>query len=461
MRDRFLALCAVAILMPDLAFAAAASSSKLPAASRIPTASSSDQELAATAPAPSSTQLLSLADCLRLALQFSPQRIIGILQAEKAQKALKEWTAKRLPHLWAYAANQQSNDASIQNVATNYDFIHLQQDINPFDALWKTGTQRRKELDAAVAGRIASKLDVELLVKTLYFSILQSSDSITMMNRVEKQLYRLQLSVLPRYTVGRAPPFDLLNVRTQLSDLKLNRDLTRAGMSGGQELLALIVGKAGGDEIILGPIKSLPDVPPNEDVLKNPSLESLRAQVRAAKWALRAQRAEWLPQMNVGLDYGYGGIEPWHYKNFMQTFAPSWGHGGQVDLNITQQLFNWGEINARIAQKQKDLDIAQMNYKNQYQSLRQAYVSARIRAAAHRSDDERRRHLFSVARLAADTSIDRYQREATTILEAAGAVSFWMQTLITERTDYYSYLTDVATIERLIGQDVVNYGAVR
>ena len=65
--------------------------------------------------------------------------------------------------------------------------------------------------------------------------------------------------------------------------------------------------------------------------------------------------------------------------------------------------------------------------------------------------------LLPQTKQAAKIQIKRYRLGASGILEAADALDIWLKTMISERDDYYSYLSDLAHIEHLMGQNVISY----
>jgi len=409
-----------------------------------------------------SANTLSLKDCLSLAAQKSPQMVAAVLGTENAKAVSKETFAGKLPTLSALGVLDQSNNQAIQAIDTNMSVLRLQQMISPLSPRWVLAAQKKEEYRAALSAQIATRNDVALVVKDLYFGILKDRDQILNFNRVEKKLSDLKDAVLPRYTVGRAPPFDLVKAQSALYDLKKARALLSADLDAQKEALAQILGFSSGHDIDLQPLSTLPAIPAASALEKNPLIESLNQKVSAARLALKAQKFERLPALMGSLDYGYEGDTfnfPYHVSNPPPVAGNSYyGLGWNASVQLSFPLWTWGAISSRVAQRRAALKLAENNLAEALQRLRVLWVGASETAKAQLDDEKLRLSFIPASKKVAEVSIPRYRLGAIGILEVSDALSLWLQTVLGERGDYYSYLSDLAQMEHVIGTDVIDYG---
>ncbi len=250
---------------------------------------------------------LSLSDCLKLAQQKSPQVIEGVLNESKAKAAYLEGRSGRAPWLLGVGSYDKSDDPSTQLPDANKAVLRLEQNGYPMGTDWIRTHQREAEFRAASFSRIESQQDIALLVKQLYFGILRDGDAVKNFQDVESELKRLQQTIIPKYSIGRTPPFDLVKVKSAIADIERADGLTRAQLTGETRQLAQIIGE---EDIFPKPLQSVPPIPDNsafENLSSNPTLLSRIEQVRASEFGIKAARAGRLPELTAGLEYGHSG----------------------------------------------------------------------------------------------------------------------------------------------------------
>ncbi len=410
-------------------------------------------------------ETLSLQDCISRAEKFSPQAVIGLLKEAQAHSAAKGAQAGLLPQASAIGNYQQSNSQSIQAIDINQATLSLTQNISPFSPQWVLVRQKKADYRAAQAEHIATEEDVELQVKILYISILKEKDYLDKFQRLEKKLSNMKKALIPRYSVGRVPPFDLVKIEMALSSLAKNREFTEAQLASDKESLALIAGFKDGSQIAL---KALTKTPPllfdaasfGENT--NPRLLALKRRVESSRLAVKAAEYERYPSLNAGLNYGYEGSDG--FFNFIpNTSFPNniYGlpleSGWNASLSLNLPIWDWGIISSHIAQRKEEAALTNSRLNLKKQDLQIQFIKWEKLAQAHLADKKRMDELLPQTQEAAKIQTRRYRLGASGILEAADALNIWLNTMISERDDYYSYLSDLAQIEHLMGQNTVDY----
>ncbi len=394
-----------------------------------------------------SKQFLSLDQCLEIARTKSPQAIDGLLSEEKAKGTLRETSSRKLPHVFAVGAVSTSDDPSTQLPDANRGIVRAEQNLYPFSSDWVKVDQSRALVRAAGFSKLESESDVALLVKQLYFSILRDRRAIQSYEEVNAQFHRLQETIVPRYTVGRVPPFDLVKVKTSIADVERNLDATSAQLSGEETQLSLILGVQDSG-LELKPLTSLPEIPAVEtdSMSQNPTLLSISAQTEASKFGLSATKRSRLPSLLAGADYGYSGQK-------IDSMSLGWG----ADVELRLPLWDWSEISSQVSQQKTELALSENRFELERQKIGTDFAETQASAKAHLADEKRVKAFFTEVKQAAQTSVQRYRQGASGILEATEAIDLWLQTLLNEQAAYYGYLSDLAKIERLTGKSSVHY----
>ncbi len=395
--------------------------------------------------APAFAEPLTLADCLRRAEASSVQYSQARLQSEQAAQAAREARALLLPQVSALGSLDRSDDPATQLPDSNKAVVHADQPLTPFSGEWTTLRQRGIELSAAQREQLQALRDVQRRVRQLYFGILQARAAVASLDEVRAQLEKLLNAVLPRYTMGRAPSFDVVKVRAALSDLEKSRAEQQAQLVGQSAELAQTLAVGATAQLELAPLSAEPEVPSDEQVaaslLANPGLQALIDRARAARVAVQAARWTRMPQLAGSAEYGWSG----------QTTSDA-SRGWDLALSLRVPLIDWGAISARVKQQRFAEDLAQAGYEAERQTLVSQALESRVKADNDLATAHRLRRLLPNTKEAAAAEVERYRRGAATILEATEASNLWLTMQLDERAAYYSYLSDLADLSWVGGR---------
>jgi outer membrane protein TolC len=397
-------------------------------------------------------ETMSLADCLKRAQQRSVQVILSELAQRQAKAGLDAAKSRRLPQLSAVGALEKSDDAAKQLEGSNAVLARIEQAIYPLSADWVRVQQQAAGLEAAGLARLETGADVELAVKQLYFSILNADEAVASLGRVREQFDRLRETIVPRFAVGRVPHFDVIKVKSATSDLARAGELIEADRAAKKSELAQLIGERAEADLKLKPLAALPALPDTaavqEQLQSNPTLRVLSQQITANELGIQAAKRERFPSLVTAFDYGDSGTR-------LSSMPPGW----DVTMALRLPLYDWGTIASRVSEQEAQTSLSRNQLQLQEQRLRTQLVEAGADARAHLADYRRLTELVSETHEAALASIDQYRRGALGILEATDALNLWLQASLNGRSAYFSYLSDLARLERLSGGRIqVAYG---
>lgn len=395
--------------------------------------------------APAFAEPLTLPDCLQRAESSSVQYTQARLQSEQAAQSAREARALLLPQVSAIGTLDKSDDTTTQLPDANKAVVHADQPLTPFSGEWTTARQRGLELTAAESEQLQSLRDAQRRVRQLYFGILEAREALASMDEVRAQLDKLLNAVLPRYTMGRAPSFDVVKVRAALSDLEKSRADQQAQLVGQTAELSQTLALGATSQLELSPLSAEPPTPNDEQVLAsvlaNPGLQALTDRARAARVAVQAARWSRMPQLVGSAEYGWSG----------QTTSDA-SRGWDVALSLRVPLIDWGAVSARVKQQRFAEDFAKAGYELERQTLVSQALQSRVKAENDLATARRTRRLLPDTKEAAAAGVERYRRGAATILEATEGINLWLSMSLDERAAYYSYLSDLADLSWVGGR---------
>lgn len=386
---------------------------------------------------------LTLADCLRLARAHSTVLESARLTETGARGSVVEARSALKPQLLAVGQLTRSDDPTTNLPNDNNGVMRLQQALTPFSPASADAARAKADLDAAGFSRRDAELALALQVKTLYHAVVRDQEAAAAVHLVENRAKELLDAVLPRFTVGQAPPFDLVKVRSSLADLARNKNGLTAQLAGERSRLAQALGMAPDAPLALAPVPSPPPPLPEPAALyaaveASPALGALARRAESADWAASAARRARLPSLVGTADYGWGG-----YTTSGMT------RGWSLSVGMSLPVFDWGRIGAAAQRQGAAAGQARVDLETQRREVRAALIETLAAARAHAADRDRLAALSVDARDAARAGVTRYRRGGAGILEATDALALWLSTMLGENAAAHAYLDDLARVERL------------
>ena len=386
---------------------------------------------------------LTLADCLRLARAHSTGLESARLTETGALGSVVEARSALKPQLLAVGQLTRSDDPATNLPNDNNAVMRLQQSLTPFSPASANAARAKADLDAASYSRRDAELALALQVKTFYHAVVRDQAAQSAVDLVAAKMRELLDAVLPRFTVGQAPPFDLVKVRSSLADLDRTKDSLSAQLAGERSRLAQALGMSPDAALTLSPV-SLPPPPLPEPASvsaaaeASPSLSALARRAEGADWAASAARRARLPSLVGTADYGWGG-----YTTSGMT------RGWSLSVGMSLPIFDWGRIGAAAQRQDAAAKQARVDLEIQRREVRAALIETLAAARAHAADRGRLAALSADARDAARAGVTRYRRGGAGILEATDSLALWLSTMLGENAAAHAYLDDIARVERL------------
>ena len=392
----------------------------------------------------SSAAPLNLSECLERAATRSPQNVQSVLNESKAVEAQKAASASLLPQLSAVGTLSVTDNPATQLPDANSAGVILEQNLFPFSPSWVKAEQARGVAAAAHSARIEGSQDVALWVKQSYFAILNGEATLRIMDDVETESEHLLHSVLPRFSMGRAPAYDLVKVKSALAILARDRLFVQAALAGEKSQLGQALGLSATEPVHLTEVTVVPALPleiaPETAVTQNPSLATLTAKIEASRLGIKAAEYSRYPSVTANIGADYAGTTP-------GSMSPGWAIGANLKL----PLFTWDQLGHQIAEEQSQVAIDESILEQERQVVRAHWVQSLAEARSSLEAMRRFESLLTDTREAARAATVRYTHGANTILETTDALTLWQDTSMAERSAYFNYLSRLASLERLSG----------
>jgi outer membrane protein TolC len=325
-------------------------------------------------------EVLSLDDCIGIALKNNPE--IGIAEegCRKAQSALLMNYGGLLPRLSAdfstghrfYGPSSVQYDAQGRPVVSDgFDYedfsFRISSDIVLFD-----GGSTINAIRSAMKNRNASREDlryskdlITARVIRAYYNLVRS----TMLRRVQEEALQQAKKSLERtealLEVGSATRADVLKARVLYSNTRLNLIRSRNAVELAREDLISLLSIAGGRSIDVDTTMTITYIDPNIDeeiahALGNrPDLESLNYSIGSASAGIAAAKSGWLPTIGASFGYGWNDREMADNLNFFKD-EYAWSITGYVSLNI----FDRFATSSNVRNAKANHRIAEYNLKN-------------------------------------------------------------------------------------------------
>jgi outer membrane protein TolC len=374
---------------------------------------------------------LTLADCLRMALQNNPGLIEADLQVTSAQAGVLSAASSLLPQVSVRSGWNRSGPAT----RTRLDpFGQLQLDeggssdsygtsfslsqslISVSD--WAGVARARASRDGSVWLRTETRRNLVLEVKRNYYALLKAKQladvSQAALEQNQEQLKRAQVT----YDLGTARKSDLLKAKMSLSEAELGIITARNNIRNAASTLCITLGLDPGI-----PLDVVPAPPARMDSLelagclreareRRAELARGRARIEEANASVWAARSRWIPSLSASGSYGASD------SRFPRTSADwtdndYWSVGVAASLSLFDgfsSLAGVRQASAALKTARQELRLAELQVGFDVEQAYRAYMVARQKVGVARqgveSADEEYRLTSEEYRLGAATMLD-------------------------------------------------------
>ncbi|MFA6281655.1 MAG: TolC family protein [Candidatus Omnitrophota bacterium] len=304
----------------------------------------------------------------------------------------------------------------------------------------------------------ASRLNVELETKRLYYGLLLAYETKQIAQDLVDQAQAHYEYVKHKYEQGTASKFDVLQSKVQVSLLMpelinaINSiDLIMAELNQVLGLRILDTIKVE-DKLEYSPIKITERDFLKEAYLNKPEMIIQSLGIDINQWAIKFAKAGWLPQVNVGAEYGYRSN---NLSNMFNTRHNTWNIGATLSLSIFDGFATKAKVEAAKAKYAQSL-ISKENVADQIAvSVRQDCLDLRQSAAiidSQRDNLEDAREALMIAEV-------RYDNGVGTNLDVLDAQTSLAQVRQNLASGIYDYIVAKADLDRNMGVEYLKGNA--
>jgi outer membrane protein TolC len=424
--------------------------------------------------AASSSHPLTLDTAVALAMANNRQLKRVVLEIEKAQDEVAATRTERLPHLnldlvgfglltpinFLLPAGAFGNFPATGPVPAQNTSISTPS--RPAAIIFSSATQPLSQLHRIGLGIQAQVVNVELAreglrqqrqtvadqVKQDYYTILQTQSALEAANQVVK-FYTEFGQLTDRYLAQEVVlKSDALNAKTHLAKAKYEVIKLQDGLQSEQEDFNELLGR---DLTTVFAVQTIPEVAPYELNLvearrraldQRPEIREARLKMKQAQLDERAQRAQFIPDVSLSLDY----LSP-----FNINFVPK--NVTAVGVVVNWDIWDWGRKKQELAAKSltiKQADLAQRDVEQQilvevgvrFRKLEESRALLEVDELARQTEEEKLRVVMNQYRQNAALLKDTLQQEAA----VATANAQYREALL-------SFWTAKADIEKSLGEE--------
>lgn len=324
--------------------------------------------------------LLSLDECIRIALNENPTIKVAEMEIERVDYSKKETRGQLLPEVnfsGQYTRNlalqtiyMDAGDGETRAIKMGRDNTYM----TGFSAsiplvvpqLWRTLKLSDNQILQNMEKARASKIDLVNQVKNAYYSLLLANDSKRVIEE-NHETAKLNADIFAKkYELGAASEYDMLRANVAVTNLEPS--ILEAENSINQLKLQLKLLMGMDARLNIEPSQTLDDFKGSmyehalvdTSLVNNTAMKSLDLQTDYLKKALDVQKASWFPTLAGNASLMWNSMSNGNpFKNFM------WSKSASVGLSLSIPLFQGG----RRYYKQKQAEIAVREMKWQRENL--------------------------------------------------------------------------------------------
>jgi outer membrane protein len=407
---------------------------------------------------------LGLEEAVNIALENAPKIVARIGDYVAAQQRVNQALAPLLPQLTAQGAyGRQRVLIAGTGTAFHTDFgsasATASQLLFDFGRTWAAKDVAKSNAQAIKELLEGQKLDISLLVKTQYFTLLLS-----------KRLVEVNLAALDRaevnlrsaqgfFQVGTQPKSFVTRAEVDVANGRVNVIVAQNAVSLGRVALNTAMGIAVNAPTEVKDLLSYREFPVDRDTLVSEALQNrpeyrgAKAQADAADASVRQTFRDFFPNLFGSGTYGLVGVpglaaSSSRNVNGFNESQNQWN----VGLNLTWTIFDGGGKIGRYKEAKANLEAAQARVRDTelqvWQNVEQAYLnlgaSAESIAAASKAVESADEN-YQLAR-------GRFDAGVANIIELTDAQLALTQAQSTQAQTLSDYRINIANLERALGR---------
>ncbi len=322
--------------------------------------------------------LLSLDDCIRIALNENPTIKVAEMEIERVDYSKKETLGQLLPEV--NFSGQYTRNLALQTIYMDAGdgqtrAIKMGRD-NTYNTgfsasiplvvpqLWKTLKLSDNQILQNMEKARASRIDLVNQVKNAYYSLLLANDSKRVIEE-NHETAKLNADIFAKkFELGTASEYDMLRANVAVTNLEPS--ILEAENSINQLKLQLKLLMGMDARLNITPSQTLDDFKGNmyehalvdTSLVNNTAMKSLDLQTDYLQKALDVQKASWWPTLSGSANLMWSSMSNGNpFKNFM------WSKSSSVGLTLAIPLFQGGRRYYR--QKQAEIAVREMKWQRE------------------------------------------------------------------------------------------------
>ena len=322
--------------------------------------------------------LLSLDDCIRIALNENPTIKVAEMEIERVDYSKKETLGQLLPEV--NFSGQYTRNLALQTIYMDAGdgqtrAIKMGRD-NTYNTgfsasiplvvpqLWKTLKLSDNQILQNMEKARASRIDLVNQVKNAYYSLLLANDSKRVIEE-NHETAKLNADIFAKkYELGTASEYDMLRANVAVTNLEPS--ILEAENSINQLKLQLKLLMGMDARLNITPSQTLDDFKGNmyehalvdTSLVNNTAMKSLDLQTDYLQKSLEVQKASWWPTLSGSASLMWSSMSNGNpFKNFM------WSKSSSVGLTLAIPLFQGGRRYYR--QKQAEIAVREMKWQRE------------------------------------------------------------------------------------------------
>jgi outer membrane protein len=417
----------------------------------------------AVAEEPSTSAVLTLAEAVRLGLNYQPSLLAarGVTQADQAQVGVTK--SNLLPTLSLLSKYTQQTDnpyphpqvgTSTTSSPTNrstgnyFNAVSLQQLLFDFGKTSAELESARQNMKGSELNEENSRQSVVLSVKVAYFALLAARHLVQVQEETVRQSEEHLDQAKGFYQAGTRTKFDVTNAEVTLTNAQLDLIKAKNVVEVARVTLANAMGVPDypiGDleELLTFQKMEITETRALKEGLENrPDLLALAAQRQAADASVRSAQRSYFPMLSLNADYTYGG----------QKFPLVWNW--DVGATLSVSIFSGFLTQSQVAQARANLMVAGANE----EALRQDVILAIHAAYSTLVETEERVKTAEVVVRQAQENLDlangRFQAGIGTSIEQTDAQVLLANAKTSQIQALFDYRVAAAGLEKAMGRPV-------
>ncbi|MBI2816878.1 MAG: TolC family protein [Acidobacteria bacterium] len=424
----------------------------------------------------SSTEVLTLVECIDIALRNNLELRNAALEISKAEERLAARRTRRLPsvHLDIFGAQQLKpidftfhqgafgsfpligpvpGKETVISTPLKATAIFVGRVAQPLSDLYRIGLDiTRLSLTRDLAQERSRQQQHEIIqsIKQVYFAILQAQGALESA-RANIKLYRELDRTTEQYVLQQvALKADSLDMKVRLAKTEYEALVLGNQITEQKQKLNRLLGRDVLKDFSVQPISSLDSEPEVEVAAARsralehrPELAQAHLKVKLAQWDRRLKKSEFIPDASINFQY----FSPRNYNDIVPKNI------AQIGISLRWEVFDWGRKKHEL--NEKDLIIEQLE-----NEVRQAETSVLLEVEQKFRNVQQTRQLLHIAELSQQAARehvrvlkDRYEVQVALMNQVLQA-----QTAVEQANSDYqralsSFWTAKAEFEKATGED--------